>query len=309
MDLSIIIVNFNGNEILPRCLDSLVAVRNELEFEVVVVDNGSTEGIPDDFISRYSDFKFFGTGRNLGFAGACNFGMAEAKGRHVMLLNPDTEVVPGALRALVDALDSHPEWGIVGPRMVDENDRPYPAARRFPRPLDVFCESTRLIYCFPRSKFFASYFYGGHDLTTLDEVDQVEGSALVIKGSVRQKIGDLDPQFFLFWEEVDWCKRVKNAGYETHVVQSAVVRHFRATTMSRFYINSRTAHAESAMKFFRKHHGEKGLTSLRRWMMPALWMREVGSRIVAFFGNRELAKLRAEGARAERVIYRRGLEA
>lgn len=305
MDLSIIIVSHNSGDVLPRCLESLEKVRHELDFEVIVVDNGSSDGSVERLETDHPGFRFVRARENLGFAGGCNLGLAQAAARHYLLLNPDTEVLPGALPKLVWALDEHPPWGIVGARMVDGEGKPYAAARRFPRPFDVFCECTRLAYWFPRSRLFAGYFYGDRELTGLDEVDQVEGSALMIRGSVREQIGDLDPQFFLFWEEVDWCRRVKAAGFEIHIVQSAEIKHYRATTMSRHYLRSREHNARSALKYFRKHHGERGVRRLRRWMIAGLWLREAGARLLALFGGGEIARLRAEGARAERSVYRK----
>jgi N-acetylglucosaminyl-diphospho-decaprenol L-rhamnosyltransferase len=304
-DLSIIIVNYNGKQDLPRCLAALTAVQSELMFEVIVVDNGSTDGSLDDAATSFPAFHYIPVGHNLGFAAGCNRGLVEAQGRHAMLLNPDTEVLPGALSALVHTLDENPRWGIVGPRMLDANDQPYPAARRFPTPWRLFCESTRLMFLVPHWRLFADYYYGESDPRTVDRVDQVEGSALVISGAARKEVGNLDERFFLFFEEVDWCRRVTAAGYEIHVVQAAAVRHHLSTTMSRFYLTSREAHARSAMAYFHKHEGDAGLARLRRWMRSALFVRECGMGIATLLGG-ERARLRAEGARVERALYRRG---
>jgi len=305
IDLSVIIVNYNGKKDLPRCLAALSAERSGLSFEVLVVDNGSQDGSPEDVEQNFSWAHVIRTGKNLGYAAACNRGLAEAHGRHILLLNPDTEVLSGSLAALISALDSNPEWGIVGPKMLDEQSIPYRAARRFPKPYYLFCECTRLVYFFPRSSLFSSYFYGNCGIDLLDRVDQVEGSALMISATARVAVGPMDERFFLFFEEVDWCKRVQNAGFEIHIVQDAVVRHFRATTMSRFYIEARKANAESAVKYFHKHHGNKGVKSLKRWMTVALWIRQIGATVAGWLSRSELAKLRAEGARVERQTYRR----
>jgi GT2 family glycosyltransferase len=226
-----------------------------------------------------------------------------------MLLNPDTEVLPGTLGKLVQALDRQEDWGIVGPTMVDSRDRPYRAARRFPTPFMLFCETTGLSRLFPYSGKFNGYIYGNRPLISLDEVDQIEGSALMIRGDARRKVGDLDANFFIFFEEVDWCKRVRDAGFEIHVVRDAVIRHHRSTTMSRYFEKIRRLHAESAMKYFSKHHGEAGLKSLRRWMRCGLWIREMLLRISIIFGGGGRALLRARAARAERAVYRQGLPA
>jgi GT2 family glycosyltransferase len=221
-----------------------------------------------------------------------------------MLLNPDTEVTPGALAELVRALDEHPDWGIVGARMVDAAGANYPAARRFPRPFDLFCEQVHLSRMFPRSRLFAGYFYGGQSLEKLDRVDQVEGSALAISGAARAQVGALDERFFVFFEEVDWCRRVSAAGYEIHVVQTARIVHHRATTMSRFFVQSRRYNARSARAYFAKHDGPAGLASLTRWMIAATWIRELAARLLNWVHSSPELKLRIEGARAERNIYR-----
>jgi GT2 family glycosyltransferase len=307
-ELSIIIVNYNGKQDLPRCLASLQAAAQEIALDVIVVDNGSTDGSIADAEAQFPTVRCVRAERNLGFAGGCNRGLALATGRHAMLLNPDTEVLPGALPALVQALDRHPAWGIVGPRMLDGQGRAYPAARRLPNPFSLFCESTRLAFLFPHTRFFAGYYYGESDPRALDRVEQIEGSALVISQAARQAVGDLDPRFFLFFEEVDWCRRVAAAGFEIHVVQTATVRHHLSTTMSRFYLTAREAHARSAMAYFEKHEGAAGLARLQRWMRTALIIRELGMRIAALSGSAR-AKLRADGARVERAVYRQGLAA
>lgn len=309
VDLSVIIVNYNGEQDLLRCLASLEAVRNELALEVIVVDNGSTDGSLEAGKTRFGRVIFVEAGKNLGFAAGCNLGLTRSQGRHAMLLNPDTEVLPGSLCRLVAALDQDPHWGIVGPRMLDQHNRPYLAARRFPTPFYLFCECTRLAYIFPSTKLFAAYFYGDCNQDSLDKVDQVEGSALVISEKARQTVGNLDPRFFLFFEEVDWCKRVWVAGFEIHLVQDAAIRHLRAATMSRFYVEARKANAASTMQYFAKHHGARGLARVRRWMMAALWLRIVAMTAAGWLGKGDVAGLKAEGARAERQVYRTRLPA
>jgi GT2 family glycosyltransferase len=305
-DLSIIIVNYNGGDELIACLQSLVDTKESIVFEIIVVDNDSSDDSIDRAEKSFTDFTFIRAGENLGFAKANNLGLKQATGRHAMLLNPDTEVMPGALSKLVKALDQQADWGIVGPTMVGSNGRPYRSARRFPTPFGLFCETTKLNRMFPYSAKFNGYLYGDRPLVSLDEVDQIEGSALMIRGEAREKIGDLDESFFIFFEEVDWCRRVHDAGYEIHVVRDAVVRHHRSTTMSKYFERIRRFHASSAMKYFHKHHGEAGLKSLRRWMWWGLFIREIVLRVALIVGGEKML-LRVRAARAERAIYRKGL--
>ena len=156
MDLSIVIVNYNCGLDLLACLEALEGVKGELAFEVIVVDNGSSDGSLEEAKAKHPEFQMLQAGKNLGFAAGCNLGLAVASGRHAMLLNPDTEVLPGAFSRLVSALDSHSNWGVVGPRMIDQDGHPYSAARRFPTPYRLFCEYTRLTSLFPHSRLFAS---------------------------------------------------------------------------------------------------------------------------------------------------------
>lgn len=294
---------------LGLCLSSLEAVRDECAFEVIVVDNNSSDGSLEHAQKKYLWCRYVSLGENRGFAAACNVGLSLAQGRHAMLLNPDTEVTPGVLFALVRALDVHPSWGIVGPQMLDPNGHIYSAARRLPTPWYLFSETTGLAKLFPRTKLFNGYQYGERDPQMLNEVEQIEGSALMISGRARQTVGNLDPQFFIFFEEVDWCKRVREAGFEVHVVPEAVVRHQRSTTMSRFFVPSRVHHAQSAMKYFRKHYGERGLNSLRRWMRAALWIRALILRLALLFKRDSELNERLEGTQAMHETYRRGLTA
>jgi GT2 family glycosyltransferase len=160
---------------------------------------------------------------------------------------------------------------------------------------------------FPRTKLCNGYLYGERDPQTLDMVEQIEGSALMIPERARTAVGNLDSQFFLFFEEVDWCKRVRDAGFEIHVVQDAIIKHHRSTTMSRFFVPSRVHHAESAMKYFRKHHGRKGLEKIRQWMRRALLIRAGILRFVLLFKRDQTMRTKLEGTLAMRQIYRRGL--
>jgi N-acetylglucosaminyl-diphospho-decaprenol L-rhamnosyltransferase len=301
--VTVVIVNFNSGADALRCLHALARDPAARPRRVVVVDNGSTDGSADAIAREFRAVELRRAGRNLGFAAACNRGMADADGL-VLLLNPDTEVEPGAIEHMAAALDQHPNWGIVGARMLDSRGVIYPAARRFPRPFDLFCEQLHLPRQFPHSRRFAGYLYGDCDLAALDTVDQVEGSALMISTAARTAVGELDERFFVFFEEVDWCRRVKQAGFEIHVVQTARITHHRATTMSRFFAESRRYNARSALAYFRKHHGEAGVRSLRRWIIAATYLREFAARILNLLSPRESLRLRIDGARAERAIYR-----
>jgi GT2 family glycosyltransferase len=272
---SVIIVSYNSREDVLACLASLRESMNASSIEVIVVDNGSTDDSPAQIASHFPSVKLMAQRENLGFARACNLGILHSSGRHIMLLNPDTEVRGNAIETLGNLLDAHPSWGIVGTQMVDQHDQFYSAARRLPTVWRLLCETLGLNRLFPRSSLFNSYLYGDRDREGLEQVEQIEGSALMISERARAAVGNLDERFFIFFEEVDWCKRVADAGFEIRVAREARVMHRRSTTMSKFFIFSRQARAQSAMKYFLKHHGKFGLFKLRAAMCLSLTLRAV----------------------------------
>jgi len=304
--VAIIIVNYNSAPEILACLRSLAQNSRADECEIIVADNGSTDNSIESIAAQHPEVRVLLLHRNCGFASACNAAMREMSGMNVLLLNPDTEVKCDAIDALLNAMETHPAWGIVGASMVKSNGRPYRAARRLPQIRDLVFSTVGLSRLFPRSRYFNGYLYGEKSIDSLDEVEQIEGSCLMISARARVAIGDLDERFFIFFEEVDWCKRVRDAGFELHVVPSAEVVHHISTTMSRHYEASREYHARSAMHYFLKHHGEQGYKELRRAMARALTFR-AGLLSIPAFLNLGGARRRLAGALRERRVYQRGL--
>lgn len=304
--VSVVIVNFNGGSDIFACLHSLFREDNVLPIEVIVVDNGSTDGSPVHIHKQFPQVKLLELGENRGFAGGCNAGIKTATGNAILLLNPDTEVREDAIAMLYAALHEHPESGIVGAKMLDASGQPYRAARRFPSPQDLFYQTTGLARLFPASRRFNGYLYGERALASLSEIEQIEGSCLMISAAARAKVGDLDERFFIFFEEVDWCKRVVEAGFQCRVVNSAEVVHKISTTMGKYYERTREIHAQSAMKYFRKHHGAAGYEKLRATMRRALLIRAFVLAFPALVGGGNSRK-KFFGTLTERRAYTQGL--
>ncbi len=306
--VSVIIVNYNGGQDIIDCLESLQKDRASASFEIIVIDNHSTDGSTAQISTQFERVKLLSLDENRGFAAACNAGIAVAQSDTVLLLNPDTVVMDGAISKMHNALRNHPQWGIVGARMLTTARIPYRAARRFPTPRDLAMMSIGLAKLFSTLKYFNGYLYGERATESLDEVDQIEGSCLMISEAARKAIGNLDEQFFIFFEEVDWCKRVKAAGFEIHIVNEAEVIHKVSTTMGRYFEFTRTIHAQSAMKYFRKHGGEIGYNAIRNAMSKALFTRALFLVIPALLNIGDSRK-RFAGTLAERRSYKEGLTA
>ncbi len=306
--VSVIIVNYNGGQDILDCLESLHHDQAAASLEVIVVDNDSTDGSTAQISARFETVKLLPLGENRGFAAACNAGIAVAHADTILLLNPDTVVIDGAISKMHDALQEHPHWGIVGARMLTSARIPYRAARRFPIPRNLAIAAVGLPRLFSSSKFFNGYLYGERAIESLDDVDQIEGSCLMIAEAARKIVGNLDDQFFIFFEEVDWCKRVKAAGFEIHVVNEAQIVHKVSTTMGKYFELTRTIHAQSAMRYFRKHDGESGYNAIRNAMTKALLIRALILAVPALL-NIGGSRKRFAGTMAERRAYREGVTA
>ncbi|MBI4504349.1 MAG: glycosyltransferase family 2 protein, partial [Chloroflexi bacterium] len=213
-DLSVVVVTYNVRDLLEACLASFCASAGPLTVEVCVVDNASIDGSADLVRARFPQAALIGCATNRGYAYANNLALRQARGRHVLLLNPDTVLPPKALRTLVGILDGDPTLGAVGPKLVRPDGSLDLACRRsFPTPEIALYRMLGLSHRFPRSRRFARY-----NLTYLDpdqpaEVDAVVGACMAIRGAALRQVGLLDERFFMYGEDLDLAYRLKQAGW------------------------------------------------------------------------------------------------
>ena len=231
LDLSVVIVSWNTRDLLGQCLRSLDARLGELapRSEVIVVDNASTDGTPAAVRLGFPAARLLETGRNLGFAAANNRGLALARGLTICLLNPDTEPRPGALTALVDYLDRHPQVGVVGPRLLNPDGSEQAVGFRFPTLAQVFLDLFPLRPLGPLAgRLAGSRLNGRYPDQPRDRpfpIDFPLGACLVVRRAVLEEVGGLDEGYFMYSEEVDWCRRIRAAGWEIACLPAAEVVH------------------------------------------------------------------------------------
>jgi hypothetical protein len=250
--LSICIVSFNVRSYLERCLNSVYRTGAELEPEVLVVDNGSVDGSVEMVRERFPRVRLFTRDKNLGFAAANNVALREAGGDYLLLLNPDTECLPGSLQTLVKHLESRPECGIVGPLLLNEDDTPQNGLRRFPTPGVVFARNTFFKHLpFLRRKI-DRYHMRHVNLEESRSVDQVSGAAMMFRRDTFEKVGLLDENFFIFFEEVDYCRRVREQGLDVYYLTDARIYHFGGKSRDGIKAEARWLHLESQFKYLRK---------------------------------------------------------
>ncbi|MBK7256575.1 MAG: glycosyltransferase [Ignavibacteriae bacterium] len=266
MDLSVIIVNYNVRQFLENALTSIGRALEGLTGEIIVVDNASDDGSAAMVRAKFPAVRLIESAENLGFARANNLALREARGRHLLLINPDTIVQEDTCRVMVDFLDAHPEVGLAGCKILNpDGSFQLPCRRSFPTPWVAFTKTVGLSSLFPRSRMFGRY-----NLTYLDpdasyEVDAVSGSFMMLRREVYEKIGGLDEAFFMYGEDLDWCYRVKQAGWSVSYVHTTRIIHFKGESTRRSNLDEVRVFYGAMVLFVQKHfsHSRIGLLFLR----------------------------------------------
>ncbi len=211
-EISIIIVAFNGMEFIGDCLKTVTDAVKCSEAEIIVIDNGSTDGTPDFVANFYPRAILIRNQANLGFAAAANQGLRHSSGDFLLLLNQDTRIKEKAVTALAERLAADRRIGVIGPKFVGFDDKLQKSCRAFPTYLDLVFEFTGLSYLFPESKLFSHWKMGWFDHECEREVDQPMGAAMMFRRDVLESVGYLDESFGLFFNDVDFCRRTREAG-------------------------------------------------------------------------------------------------
>lgn len=253
-DLSILVVNWNVRDLLRRCLQSILANLPACQLEIIVVDNGSTDGSVEMVRTEFPQVHLIANPDNRGFPAANNQGLAVARGRYVLLLNPDTEVVGNALETMVAFADAHPDVGVVGPMLLNPDGTVQSSRRRFPTLLTAVFESTWLQPYAPR-RLLARYYVLDRPDDEVQDVDWVTGAALMARREAIEQVGPLDEGFFMYSEELDWCRRFREAGWRVVYLPTARVIHYGGKS-SEQVLPARHIHFQrSKIRYFRKYHG------------------------------------------------------
>jgi N-acetylglucosaminyl-diphospho-decaprenol L-rhamnosyltransferase len=250
MDISVIILSYNTRDLLGECLRSVAADSGALAVETIVVDNASTDGSAEMVAREFPEVTLMASETNLGFAGGNNVALARCAGRYALLLNADAALHPGALAALAGYLDAHPHVGAVGPRLLNSDGSFQPSAFGFPTLGRMALVTTQL------SRLLLGHAERGriYRPEAPMAVDWVTAACLMVRRETIAAVGLLDETFFFDYEDVDWCLRMRNAGWEVHAVPAAVVTHHR--WQSKAQLGEQWLFGdESACTYFRKHHG------------------------------------------------------
>jgi len=267
IDISVVIVGWNAKHCLDLCLESLEKAPPNRRMEVFVVDNASSDDSVEMIETKYPWVKLIKSKENLGFSKGNNVAIRSCRGRYIALVNPDVIVFPGCLDALADFLDQNPKVGNVGPRVFNPDMSMQSTCRRFPNLWNNFCSASRLEAVFKGSRFFAGehMFYFPHDRTL--SVDVIVGCFSMIRREVFEQVGLLDEELFMYGDDVDWCRRARNAGWEVMFYAGGQAIHDRGKTTAPYPVRFAVAQQRSVLHYWRKHHTFLGVLGIRAIML------------------------------------------
>lgn len=227
--ISVIVVNFNTTKFVLDCLASIYNgnfPRDQLE--VLVVDNASKDKTIQNLTSKYPQIKLILNKINLGFAKANNQGIKESRGDYILLLNPDTLVEVNTMTAMVDFMDRNNQVGISTCQVVLPSGTLDDACHRgYPTPWRAFCHFSGLAYLFPKSTIINGYHLGYQDIEKVHEVESVAGAFMFIRRKAGSDVGWLDEDYFWYGEDLDFCYKVKKAGWKIMFVPSVKILHYK----------------------------------------------------------------------------------
>jgi GT2 family glycosyltransferase len=279
MDLSIIIVNWKVKDLLEKCLRSIFEQTKNIEFEIFVVDNASGDGSVEMVREKFPQVNLTASSKNLGFAKGNNLAIKKARGRYVLLLNPDTEILDNALEKTVKFMDVHPECGIAGCKLLNPNLSLQPSVRAFPTFASQAFILLKFHHLFPHSKAMYHYLMQDFDYEKTQEVDQVMGAFMMIRREVIEKIGLLDENFWIWFEEVDYCKRAKIAGWKIlYTPEAKIIHHFGQSFKQVLNVQKQKVFNRSLSYYFKKHGtaGERVMIQILRPISLALaWLTQI----------------------------------
>lgn len=258
MDVSIIIVNYKTEQLLQQTLSSVVQTTSNLEYELIVVDNASNDGSVSMVKREFPQVLLIENPENQGYAKANNIGIRRAHGEYVLLLNSDTVVTEGSIKACVDYMKADASIGALGCRVeLRDGTLDHACKRGFPTPEASLYYVLKLDKLFPNSKRFGQY-----DLTYLPEdqindVDCLIGAFMLVGRSAIEKVGMLDEQFFMYGEDIDWCYRIKEAGFRLVYYPEVKILHYKGESSKKRRFMTIYEFHRAMVLFYNKHYKNK----------------------------------------------------
>jgi GT2 family glycosyltransferase len=264
MELSVIIVNYNVQHFLEQCLHSVLKASKNVSTEIFVVDNNSVDGSVQLIPEKFPEINFIANNENVGFSKANNQAIKKAKGKYILLLNPDTVVEEDTFEKAIAFMESHPEAGGLGVKMIDGKGNFLPESKRgLPTPWVAFYKMFGLSGLFPKSKKFGKYHLSCLDENKIHEVDVLAGAFMLLRKSVLDEIGLLDETFFMYGEDIDLSYRITLAGFKNYYFPETTIIHYKGESTKKGSLNYVKVFYNAMNIFARKHFpgGKAGIFS------------------------------------------------
>jgi GT2 family glycosyltransferase len=250
IDLSIIIVNWNTKQLLLNCLASIYRTVHHVTFEIIVVDNASTDGSAEAVSKAYPSITLISNPSNLGFGGANNRALKRMRGNYAVILNSDILLRESALENMVDFMEHHPEAGLCGPQLLNADDTKQNSAGNLPVLLTEFMSKRLVRMLFPK------IYYRAFRTKLFEEtvqVDVVIGACMMVRKKAIESVGMMDEDYFLFYEETDWCYRMRRGGWRVYHLPEAKIYHLGGQSRKEINLRSRAESWRSRYLFYKKN--------------------------------------------------------
>ena len=258
-NLSIVVVSWNTKKYMEECLTSLRTIDGNLSAEIIVVDNASADGTPEMIRTQFPEVKLIETGANLGFAKGNNVGIKEATGEYICLINSDVNVPSDCLQKMYSYMEQQPTVGLLGPGMLRTDGRVHRSGMRFPTLWNIFLRALFLDSIFKGTGLFGGFLMKDFHFDQTRDMDVLNGWLWMARREALNKVGALDDRFFMYAEDVDWCKRFHLAGWRVVFYPDAKALHYggasSANAPSRFNVEMQRAN----LQYWKKYHGRISL--------------------------------------------------
>ena len=263
LDVSILIVNWNGKDLLTRCIQAVQETVKQVSYEIIVIDNNSSDGSQAMLRADYPDVVLIENADNTGFAHANNQGMEIAQGRYMLLLNSDAFVEDNTIDSMVAFMDAHLEAGMSGCKLLYEDRRLQPSAYSFPTLATELYFALQLNALFPKSREFGKFAMTWWDFNDVREVDAIMGAFMLVRREAVAQVGMMDTGYFMYSEEIDWCYRFRQQGWRILYNPDVVAVHLWGGSSQRVRQEMLIQLYRSKVRFFRKHYGPLSATLLK----------------------------------------------
>ena len=275
MDLTIVIVSYNVSALLRQCLITVSRAKQGINCEIFVVDNNSTDGSCSVVRQEFPDVCLIENSTNIGFSAATNQALRLAKGRYILLLNPDTLIEENSLSGCIGFMESHQDAGALGVKMVNGEGKYLPESKRcLPNVSSAFFKSFGLSFIFPGSKLFNRYYLAEVGMDETAKTGVISGAFMFIRKEILEKTGLLDEDYFMYGEDVDLSYRILEAGYLNYYFPQVKVVHFKGCSTSRQNYDD-IANFYKAMRIYLAKRVSEG--KFRFWsllIIPGIYLRE-----------------------------------